>query len=124
MASAPSGLDTIGPADPFAAVLAVLGSALAARSPRARSSSSGSLALPLAALGGWFAATRVTERSLLRLAGGAMWALAPTFLAALTQGRPTAVLAHLLLPWLFYAGCGRPAIVGRPRVRHPCSSPP
>jgi hypothetical protein len=61
-------------------------------------------ALPLAALGGWFAATRVTDRSLLRFAGGAMWALAPTFLAALTQGRPSAVLAHLLLPWLFYAG--------------------
>ncbi len=40
----------------------------------------------------------------LRLAGGVVWALAPTLLAALTQGRPTAVLAHLLLPWLFYAG--------------------
>ena len=50
------------------------------------------VALPLAALGGWFAATRVTDRSLLRFAGGAGWALAPTFLAALTQGRPTAVL--------------------------------
>ena len=98
-----SGLDTIGPADPFAAVLAVLGSLWPLEPSRA-------LvilwlgALPLAALGGWFAATRVTDRSLLRFAGGTMWALAPTFLAALTQGRPSAVLAHLLLPWLFYAG--------------------
>ena len=62
------------------------------------------LALPLAALGGWFAATRVTERSGLRLTGGLVWALAPTLLVALTQGRPAAVIAHLLLPWLFYAG--------------------
>jgi hypothetical protein len=62
------------------------------------------LALPLAALGGWFAATRVTERASLRLLGGAVWALSPTLLVALTQGRPTGVLVHLLLPWLFYAG--------------------
>ena len=61
------------------------------------------LALPLSALGGWFAATRVTDRSLLRFVGGAAWALAPTLLAALTQGRPSAVMAHVLLPWLFFA---------------------
>lgn len=98
-----SGLDTIGPADPFAAVLAVLGSLWPGEPSRALVLI-WLAALPLAALGGWFAATRVTDRSLLRFAGGAMWALAPTFLAALTQGRPSAVLAHLLLPWLFYAG--------------------
>lgn len=98
-----SGLDTIGPADPFAAVLAVLGSLWPGEPSRALVII-WLAALPLAALGGWFAATRVTDRSLLRFAGGAMWALAPTFLAALTQGRPSAVLAHLLLPWLFYAG--------------------
>jgi GT2 family glycosyltransferase len=98
-----SGLDTIGPADPFAAVLAVLGSFWPLEPSRALVIV-WLVALPLAALGGWFAATRVTDRSLLRFAGGAMWALAPTFLAALTQGRPSAVLAHLLLPWLFYAG--------------------
>ena len=62
------------------------------------------LALPLAALGGWFAATRVTDRSVLRLTVGALWALSPALLVALTQGRPSAVLAHLLLPWLFLAG--------------------
>ena len=98
-----SGLDTIGPPDPFAAVLAVLGSLWPGEPSRALVLI-WLAALPLAALGGWFAATRVTDRSLLRFAGGAMWALAPTFLAALTQGRPSAVLAHLLLPWLFYAG--------------------
>jgi GT2 family glycosyltransferase len=97
------GLDTIGPADPFAAVLAVLGS-LAPWEPSRAIVLLWVLALPLAALGGWFAATRVTERSGLRLTGGVVWALAPTLLAALTQGRPAAVIVHLLLPWLFYAG--------------------
>ncbi len=98
-----SGLDTIGPADPFAAILALLGTAWPFEPSRALVIL-WLLALPLSALGGWFAATRVTDRSLLRFAGGAIWALAPTLLAALTQGRPSAVMAHLLLPWLFYAG--------------------
>ncbi len=98
-----SGLDTIGPADPFAAVLAVVGT-LSPFEPSRALVVLWLAALPLSALGGWFAATRVTERSLLRFAGGAIWALAPTLLAALTQGRPSAVLAHILLPWLFYAG--------------------
>lgn len=97
------GLDSIGPADPFAAVVALIGS-LAPWAPSRAIVILWVLALPLAALGGWFAATRVTERSGLRLTGGVVWALAPTLLTALTQGRPAAVIAHLLLPWLFYAG--------------------
>ncbi|WP_345801905.1 glycosyltransferase [Microbacterium sp. AZCO] len=97
------GLDTDGPADPFASVVAVIGSLWPAEPSRALVIL-WVLALPLAALGGWFAATRVTDRSVLRITGGAVWALAPTFLAALVEGRPTAVIAHLLLPWLFYAG--------------------
>ena len=97
------GLDTIGPADPFAAVIAVLGT-LWPLAPSRALVLLWVLALPLSALGGWFAATRVTERSGLRLLGGAVWALAPTLLVALTQGRPTGVILHLLLPWLFYAG--------------------
>ena len=98
-----SGLETVGPADPFAAILALLGS-LSPVEPSRALVVLWLVALPLAALGGWFASTRVTERSLLRFAGGAVWALAPTLLVALTQGRPSAVIAHLLLPWLFYAG--------------------
>ncbi|GAA5204211.1 hypothetical protein GCM10025773_37540 [Microbacterium jejuense] len=97
------GLDTIGPADPFSAVVAILGSLW----PWAPSRALVLLwiaAVPLAALGGWFAATRVTERSSLRMLGGAVWALSPTLLVALTQGRPTGVIVHLLLPWLFFAG--------------------
>ena len=98
-----TGLGEIGPADPFAAVLAVMGSLWPAN-PSAVVVLLWVLALPLAVLGGWFAATRVTDRSSLRIVGGVAWALAPTFLAALNQGRPAAVIAHLLLPWLLYAG--------------------
>ncbi|MFE1665598.1 glycosyltransferase [Microbacterium sp. P02] len=98
-----TGLDTTGPADPFAAVIAVVGSLWPGNPSRALVLL-WICALPLAALGGWFLATRLTERPLLRIVGGASWMLAPTFLVALTDGRPTGVLVHLLLPWLFYAG--------------------
>ncbi|WP_404431849.1 glycosyltransferase [Microbacterium lacus] len=97
------GLDTIGPADPFALLVAGLGS-LWPLEPSRPLAVLWILALPLAALGGWYAATRVTERPILRLMGGAVWALAPSFLSALTDGRPAALIAHLLLPWLFFAG--------------------
>ncbi len=97
------GLDVVGPADPFAAVIATLGT-LTPWNPSTSLVLLWILALPLAVLGGWFAATRLTERSGLRIAAAILWALAPTFLTALVQGRPAAVLVHLLLPWLFYAG--------------------
>lgn len=95
------GVDVVGPADPFAAVVAVLGSLWPA-GPSFAIVLLWILALPLAVLGGWFAATRVTDRAGLRILSGIVWALAPTFLTALLDGRPTAVLAHLLLPWLFH----------------------
>lgn len=96
------GAAVVGPADPFAAVVAVLGS-LWPGAPSFSLVLLWILALPLAVLGGWFAATRVTDRSGLRIFTGVVWALAPTFLTALVDGRPTAVLVHLLLPWLFHA---------------------
>ncbi|MFT4211454.1 MAG: glycosyltransferase [Microbacterium sp.] len=97
------GLDAVGAADPFSAVIAVVGSLWPAQPSR------GMVllwlaAVPLAVLGGWFAATRVTSRSLLRNTAAVLWAASPTFWAALIDGRPAAVIAHLLLPWLFYAG--------------------
>lgn len=97
------GLAETGPADPFAVVVAVLGS-LSPLEPSRALVVLWLLALPLAVLGAWFAATRVTERSLLRITAAVAWALAPTFLTALVDGRPAAVLVHLLLPWLFFAG--------------------
>ncbi|MFC4140297.1 MULTISPECIES: glycosyltransferase [unclassified Microbacterium] len=96
------GPHTVGPADPFAGVIAVLGSLWPGWPSRAMVLL-WLLALPLAVLGGWFAATRVTDRSGLRILGGVAWALAPTFLTALVQGRPAAVILHLLLPWAVHA---------------------
>ncbi len=96
------GVGIIGPADPFSGVVAVLGS-LWAGAPSFAMVLLWLFALPLAVLGGWFAATRITDRGGLRIFGGVAWALAPTFLTALVEGRPAAVLLHLLLPWLFHA---------------------
>lgn len=96
------GVDVVGPADPFAGVVALLGSLWPA-APSYALVLLWLLALPFAVLGGWFASTRVTDRAGLRILGGVLWALAPTFLTALVHGRPAAVLAHLLLPWLFHA---------------------
>ncbi|MEE6389443.1 glycosyltransferase [Microbacterium paraoxydans] len=96
------GLDVVGPADPFAAIVALLGS-LWPGAPSFAMVLLWILALPLAVLGGWFAATRVTDRAGLRIFAGIAWALAPTFLTALVDGRPAAVLVHLLLPWLFHS---------------------
>ncbi|MDQ1083280.1 MULTISPECIES: glycosyltransferase [Microbacterium] len=98
----PLGLDAVGPADPFSAVVALVGT-LSPGDPSRAFVALWVLALPLAVLGGWFAATRVTESSPLRIIAAVAWALAPTFVAALVEGRPAAVLAHLLLPWLFFA---------------------
>lgn len=95
------GLGGAAPADPFAAVVAVLGSLW----PAVPSQALVLLwvaALPLATLGGWFAATRFTERGGVRLVGAVLWTLSPWFFGALIDPRPAAVIAHLALPWLVY----------------------
>ncbi|TFD21897.1 glycosyltransferase [Cryobacterium sp. TMT2-23] len=97
------GLGFVGAADPFAAVLAVLGS-LTFWAPSFSLVLLYFLALPLAALGAWLAASRLTERASLRAVAAVLWILAPTFLSAIAAGRPAAILVHLLLPWLFFAG--------------------
>ncbi|MTH68883.1 glycosyltransferase [Agromyces bracchium] len=89
----------VGAADPFAGVLAVLGSA-AFWNPSAALLGLWLAAIPLSGLGGWFAASRLTERASLRVLGGLAWAVAPPLLDALAAGRPAAVLVHVLLPWL------------------------
>ncbi|MET0933014.1 MAG: glycosyltransferase family 2 protein [Mycetocola sp.] len=98
------GLGFVGAADPFSAVLAVLGS-LTFWNPSYSLVLVVLLALPLATLGGWFAATRLTERSGYRLVAAVLWTIAPTFLSALLIGNVSGILVHLLLPWLFYTGC-------------------
>ncbi|WP_353815395.1 glycosyltransferase family 2 protein [Agromyces sp. SYSU T00266] len=89
----------VGAADPFAGVLAVLGSTTF-WNPSAVLLGLWLVAIPLSGLGGWFAASRLTERASLRVLGGLAWAVAPPLLDALAAGRPAAVLVHVLLPWL------------------------
>lgn len=97
----PLGWATVGPADPFSAVIAVLGT-LSPAAPSLVLVVLWVLAMPLAALGGWFAATRFTQRAVVRALVAVGFALAPSLLDALTTGRPAAVIAHLLLPWLLW----------------------
>ncbi|KQP97579.1 MULTISPECIES: glycosyltransferase family 2 protein [unclassified Rathayibacter] len=95
----------IGAADPFAAVLAVLGS-LTFWAPSFSMVLLYLTALPLAAMGAWLMIARITPRPLARAAGSLVWILAPAFFAAQSDGRPAAMLVHVLLPWLFFAGFG------------------
>ncbi|WP_353828616.1 glycosyltransferase family 2 protein, partial [Agromyces sp. SYSU T0242] len=88
-----------GAADPFAGVLAVLGTSTF-WAPSTALLVLWLVALPLSGLGGWFAASRLTERAALRVVAGLAWAVAPPLLDALSAGRPAAVVAHVLLPWL------------------------
>ncbi len=61
------------------------------------------LAVPLAALGAWFAAGTMTRKVALRAWAALVWALAPGLLLALGQGRLGALLVHLVLPWALLA---------------------
>ncbi|MDH2442974.1 glycosyltransferase family 2 protein [Amnibacterium sp. CER49] len=98
----PLGQGFSGPADPFALVLAVLGT-LTFWHPSTAVVLVWFLALPVAAAGGWLAATRFTRRRSLRIVGGLLWAAAPTFLAAMDAGRLPAVLVHLVAPFALLA---------------------
>ena len=96
------GYGLTGPADPFVAVVALLGSV----TPWDPSFSLVLLwitAMPFAALGAWWCATRFTERRWPSVLAALLWMLAPPLLSALSAGRPAAVLLHLLLPWLVLA---------------------
>lgn len=56
------------------------------------------LSMPLAGLTAWFAAGGFTVRRRLRLAAAIFWAAAPALQVALNQGRPGALIAHVLIP--------------------------
>jgi GT2 family glycosyltransferase len=97
------GAGFVGAADPFTAVLAVLGT-VTFWQPSFSLVLLWFAAMPLAALGAWFLSTRVTHRPVLRAVFAMLWAVAPMLFDALQQGRPAAVALHVLLPWLFFAG--------------------
>ena len=91
-----------GAADPFATVLALLGS-LTFWSPSLSIVLLYLAALPLAALTAWFCAARLTLRTWPPAVAAIAWAVAPPFLASLTGGHLGAVIAHILLPTLVLA---------------------
>jgi len=94
-----------GAADPFAAVLAVLGS-ITFWSPSISVVLVFLTAMPLAAWGAWFAVRRVTTRLWVPVIGAALYTLAPPLVDAVMTGHLGAVLAHVLLPWFFLTVIG------------------
>ncbi|MDB6425774.1 glycosyltransferase family 2 protein [Curtobacterium sp. 20TX0008] len=96
------GTGSTGPSDPFAAVLAVLGS-ITAWSPSASVVVVLLLSFPLAALGAWFVVRKVTTRTWVPVVGAALYTITPTLVGAVTTGHLGAVIAHVLLPWLLLA---------------------
>ncbi|MCS5731035.1 glycosyltransferase [Herbiconiux moechotypicola] len=101
------GLGFTGAADPFATLLAVLGS-ITFWAPSFALVCLYLVALPLAALAAWFLAARLTQRPLVRTTAAVLWVLAPPFLGALDAGMIGPLLAHLLLPWLVLAVLAAP----------------
>ena len=97
----------VGASDPFAYVLALLGS-ITFWSPSFGVVLLYLLALPLSALGAWFAARRVTTRPWLPAVAALLYTLAPSLLGSLGDGHLGAVIAHLLLPWLVLAALSAP----------------
>ncbi|MCU1533963.1 MAG: glycosyltransferase family 2 protein [Glaciihabitans sp.] len=92
----------VGASDPFAWVLAVLGS-FTFWSPSLSIVILYLVAIPLAATGAWFCAARLSGRALGPAVAALVWALAPPFLSDLTTGHLGAAIAHILLPWLVLA---------------------
>ncbi len=96
------GLGSAAPADPLLVPLTAL-TALVGGSAQTAVNALVVAALPLAALGGWFAAGALTRSPWARAAGALAWVAAPSFLASLGSGRVGAVLAHIALPWVLVA---------------------
>ncbi|HSN38022.1 MAG TPA: glycosyltransferase family 2 protein, partial [Arthrobacter sp.] len=91
-----------GHGDPFGYVLWVLG-VLGAGNANGALGWLLILAMPLSALGAWFAAGALTQRRLLRLAAAFVWAGAPALQVSLNQGRVGALLVHVVMPLLVLA---------------------
>ena len=90
------------PADPFAWVLAMLGS-LTFWNPSHAVVLLLLLAIPLASLGGWVWAAQLTESKAGRALLGLGWALSPVLLSSLGDGRLPTILVAVALPWLLLA---------------------
>jgi GT2 family glycosyltransferase len=98
----PIDVGLVGAADPFAYVLALLGS-ITFWQPSLSLVILWLVALPLASLGAWFCVRARSSRAWLPAVASVAWAVAPPFLAALQGGQAGAVITHVALPWLVLA---------------------
>ncbi|MFC7766181.1 glycosyltransferase [Leucobacter soli] len=90
------------PADPFAWVLALLGT-LTFWNPSHAVVLLLIVAIPLATLGGWIWGAQLTESKAGRALIGLGWALSPVLLGSLGAGRLPTVILAVVLPWLLLA---------------------
>ena len=91
--------ELLAPADPAALVLALIGS-VTWWSPSLALVGLWFAAPLLAGLVAWWAGSQFLQRSLPTTVFAVLWALQPTLIIALTEGRWQAVLLHIALPWL------------------------
>ncbi|AMM21691.1 hypothetical protein AX769_17985 [Frondihabitans sp. PAMC 28766] len=96
------GTGFVGPSDPFAGIVAVLGS-ITFWSPSTAIVIFFFVALPVSALGAWLAARRITERSWVPSVAALVYAVSPPVLSGLQTGHLGAVVAHAALPFLVLA---------------------
>ncbi|ARC57415.1 hypothetical protein AS850_10040 [Frondihabitans sp. 762G35] len=96
------GTGYVGPSDPFALVVAVLGT-FTFWAPSLAVVVFFFLALPLSALGSWLVVRRFTERTWIPALGSLVYAVSPPGLAALQTGHLGAAITHATLPFLVLA---------------------
>ncbi len=99
------GAGFLGAADPFAYVVAVLGT-ITFWQPSFSIVALYLVALPLAALTAWWCAARFSLRPWAPAVAAVAWAAAPPFLTSLGGGHLGAALAHILLPALIMCVVG------------------
>ncbi|WP_439565155.1 glycosyltransferase [Microcella sp.] len=97
----------VGAADPFAFVLALLG-LLTPWQPSLALVVLWVAALPLAALGAWWASVALVRRAGPAAAVALLWAFSPPLITALVEGRPAGVITHLALPVLVMSAARAP----------------
>nr|WP_308292039.1 glycosyltransferase [Paenarthrobacter sp. A20] len=61
------------------------------------------LAMPLSAVGAWFAAGALTAKRRFRTVAALAWSAAPALLIAINEGRAGALVAHVMMPLLLLA---------------------
>ncbi|GAA4265342.1 glycosyltransferase [Frondihabitans peucedani] len=96
------GTGFVGPSDPFAGVVAVLGT-LTPWSPSTGIVLFYLAALPLSAVGAWLAARRLTERHWVPAVAALVYSVSPPVLAALQTGHLGAAVTHVAVPFLVLA---------------------